>query len=574
MRLGIAQQLSLLLAGAVALAVLTVGGLSAWTLGSGFSDYLRLRDEEQMTQLAELVQARAAANQGMSWLSQDRLAMRDLMDELHGRPPQRELDPPPQTAAKRAAHAPRPEGFARPPAQAPNEYAQPHPPRPDRYGPPPHPGEGPDEYAQRPPPWPDRYGPPPQPGDAPNEYAQGRPPRPAQPPPRLGQDRPPPPDGRANPGMLFDRVIITDAQGRWLAGRQPPGTPQSKRAVQLNGVDIAYLALVPEAPPVVGLDALFLQRQYTGLLVGGLLTVLAALLAAWWVARRWSRPLLALSQASRQIAAGERHIALQPAGAHEMAQLGEDMNHMAHSLARLEQARRLWIAQISHELRTPLAVLRGELEAIEDGARQATPAVLRSLRDEVMQLNRLVDDLHTLSVADMGALHCDFQTGDADALLRRVVARFEAPAQQRGLRLSWPTVPTPVQACWDFQRIEQLLNNLLTNSLRYTDAPGQLRVGWHTAADGKELTLTVEDSAPSVQPDDLDQLFEPLFRADKARQRGAEHGSGLGLAIVRRIATAHHGEVSAQQSALGGLLLTVQLPLQAQSAASNTKTPT
>ncbi len=238
------------------------------------------------------------------------------------------------------------------------------------------------------------------------------------------------------------------------------------------------------------------------------------------------------------------------------------MNHMAQSLKRLEQARRLWIAQISHELRTPLAVLRGALEAIEDGARQPTPAVLASLREEVMQLNRLVDDLHTLSVADMGGMRCDFQGGDADAWLLRVASRFDAAAQQRGLRLTVPSTAAAVQACWDFQRIDQLLANLRTNSLRYTRAPGEVRVHWQ--ADGAQhLVLTVEDTAPGVPPEDLAQLFEPLFRADKARQRGTEHGSGLGLAIVRSIAVAHQGEVSVQPSTLGGLRFTVRLPLQA-----------
>jgi two-component system sensor histidine kinase BaeS len=217
-------------------------------------------------------------------------------------------------------------------------------------------------------------------------------------------------------------------------------------------------------------------------------------------------------------------------------------------------------------LRTPLAVLRGEIESIEDGARQPTREVMASLRDEVLQLNRLVNDLHTLSVADVDGLRCDFTSGDAYAALLRVALRFEPPARQRGLQLLRPTEDgRSIPVFWDFGRIEQLLGNLLTNSLRYTDAPGVVQLDWQI--NGRELIVTVEDSAPGVSPADLLQIFDPLFRADKARQRGThygdQHGSGLGLAIVRTIAIAHGGSLAASHSAKGGLLLCVRLPLQA-----------
>ena len=221
-------------------------------------------------------------------------------------------------------------------------------------------------------------------------------------------------------------------------------------------------------------------------------------------------------------------------------------------------------------LRTPLSVLRGEMEAIEDGARQPTPKVMSSLRDEVLQLTRLVDDLHTLSVADVDGLRCDFTPGDAHAWLWRVAQRFEAQAQQRGLTLMLPAqAAPPIAVNWDFGRIEQLLANLLTNSLRYTDTPGSVAVDWHS--DGRVVTLTVDDSAPGVSQADMRELFEPLFRGDKARQRGDQHGSGLGLAIARSIAHAHKGTISASPSQRGGLQLCVHLPVQPEVAARKGK---
>ena len=349
-RLRIAHQLSLLIAATVVLAVLAVGALSVWNLRTGFSAYLALRDEEQLTRLVKLVERYAQADPTMAWLRRDREAMRELMDEFTGR-------------------------------------------------------EGP-----RPPP---------------------RPPG-SNPPPR--RDRPPP--ARApSAGNMPDRVLILDAQGERLAGHSaPPGLPRTTRAVKVDGVVVATIELAAEPRPE-GMDAHFLQRQYVGLGWAALATVLTSVLAAWWVAGRWSRPLRELQQVSHEIANGRRTRRMQPKGALEIAQLMQDVNTMTTALTRLEEARRLWIAQISHELRTPLAVLRGELESIEDGARQPTPAVIASLNGEVMQLSRLVTDLHTLSVADVDGLRCEFTDGDANALLLRVVQRFESQARHQGLRL-------------------------------------------------------------------------------------------------------------------------------------------
>jgi two-component system sensor histidine kinase BaeS len=384
-------------------------------------------------------------------------------------------------------------------------------------------------------------------------------PPPAEGPPPRPEDPPGPPRGGL--GSLGERAFIRDLQGQRLAGRpQPPNVRKTTRAVKVNGQEVAFVDLTAEPEPE-GVDARFLQRQTSRLIGATLGSIALAVIAAWWMAGRWSRPLLALQRASRDIARGKRTHMLQPTGAREIAELMQDINTMTVELARLEEARRSWIAQISHELRTPLSVLRGELEAIEDGARAPTPQVLSSLRDEVLQLNRLVDDLHTLSVADMGGMRCEPTEGDAHVWLWRVAHRFAAQAQKKGLVLQLPPKKAlPIPAQWDFGRIEQLLTNLLTNSLRYTDAPGTVVVDWQ--CDARQLTLTVDDSAPGVSAADLRELFEPLFRGDRARQRGDQHGSGLGLSIARSIAKAHHGTITASTSPRGGLQLCVRLPLR------------
>lgn len=400
----------------------------------------------------------------------------------------------------------------------------------------------------------------------------GRPLRRHRPPPpdRDGMPPPPPPPpaSASTGGNLGDRITIRDMQGQRLAGRpQPAGARRTVRAIKVNGVEVAMAELVAEPEPEA-MDMRFLQRQYAGLLGAGLGTVIVALLIGWWVAGRWSRPLRELQLATQRVARGEKVQTLSTqsstsrSGAVEIDQLVSDINAMAGSLAALEDARRTWIAQISHELRTPLSVLRGELESIEDGARQPSPAVFRSLGEEVAQLNRLVDDLHTLTMADLGQMACDPVAGDANAALQRIAHKFDARAQQLGLTLDIEPAAHAIAVDWDFGRIEQLLSNLLENSLRYTEAPGRITVGWTATA--QTLQLLVQDSAPGVSAANLGKLFDPLFRVDAARTRTGQHGSGLGLSIVRAIARAHRGHVQAEASPLGGLALRVELPLHPQ----------
>jgi two-component system sensor histidine kinase BaeS len=192
------------------------------------------------------------------------------------------------------------------------------------------------------------------------------------------------------------------------------------------------------------------------------------------------------------------------------------------------------------------------------------------LHDEVLRIGKLVDDLHLLATSDLQALPCHFAPADALDLLQRVARRFEGRALAAGLTVKlqgWDGPPPPARLAvqWDADRIEQLLANLMENSLRYTDAPGQVRLGLQPAGD--TVNLVVEDSAPGVPADQWPQLFEPLYRGDSARAR--QHGgSGLGLAICEAIARAHGGQLGASASALGGLCITVSLPLQAQAQAA------
>ena len=360
--------------------------------------------------------------------------------------------------------------------------------------------------------------------------------------------------------------VAGDAQGSWQAGRQiPQGLARAVRAVQVSEAEGTRPELPLDAVSAA-LEAQFLQRQYAGLALVGAFIIALSMLVAWWVAGRWSRPSQSRQPASREMAHGQPTGRQAPSGMLEMDELTEDVHSMADGLTRLENARRLWLAQIFHELHTPMAVLRTEIESIEHGARQPTQAVMTSLRDEVLQLSRLVNDLHMLSMAELDKLPCKFEPGDASAALLRSAQRYEARAAHAGLRLQVQDVPA-IAACWDFGRIEQLLGNLIENSLRYTEAPGRVVLRWKQV--GKQLQLTLDDTAPSVTPGQALHLFEPRFGASGTHEHtpgqpgGDRHDSGLGLSIAQAIVLAHGGSIWASASPLGGLAIHVILPLQA-----------
>lgn len=492
------HQLSLLLIATALAAVACVAGLVVWNLRAGFSDYLRVQDGEHLTRVMEAAERDLAARGSLP---------RDWRPVLHNW-----LD-----AARLSA------GRSGPLDAMPG--AEPPPPPPP---PPPSPRESP--------------------GDA-------------RPPPEARRE----PPGRRDPANFGPRLLVISADGFTpLAGRREMiGRPGQTRAVKLQGQTVVLLRLADRAGALEGVDANFLRRQYIGLaaVAGGVM--LLALVLARWVAVRWTRPLAQVQAAARRIAAGALDVRLpsrqEGGGASEIAGLHGDINAMAESLSRLESSRQRWIAELSHELRTPLAVLRGELEALADGIRPLDHAAVVSLQEEVRRLSRLVDDFHLLATSELRSLPCAFETVAPAPLLQAAVDRFEPRARTAGLVLEAQLPASLPAARWDGVRISQLLANLLENSLRYTEVPGLVQLSARSL--GAAIEIRVEDTPPGVPAQDLERLFDPLYRVDPSRSR-AFGGSGLGLSIARAIAQAHGGRLQAQASPLGGLAMVLTLPVR------------
>ncbi|MGB6006993.1 ATP-binding protein [Castellaniella sp.] len=358
------------------------------------------------------------------------------------------------------------------------------------------------------------------------------------------------------------RVTLVDGQGDWLAGPRVPADAGARglRRVPIvaQGRTVGWLLTPPFMPRVVNddIDQQFQARQLraTWVIVG--LSVLLAALVSLLLARILLVPVRRLAQATHRLAGGDYRTRVRVGALDELGRLARDFNRLAHSLERHEQWRRELMADVSHELRTPLSVLRGEIEALQDGLRPLDQAALSSLAHEVGQLSELINDLYELSLADAGALTYHMEIVDLGAVVSQAVDAVRDRFDRHGLALDVQVAPG-LRLRGDVRRLSQLVGNLLENSLRYTDRPGRVRV--RAGRQEGDLLLEVADTAPGVAAEHLPRLFERLYRAEASRSR--QHGgAGLGLAICRHIVQAHDGRISASASDLGGLAIRIHWP--------------
>lgn len=399
----------------------------------------------------------------------------------------------------------------------------------------------------------------------PNGFPEnGRPGRPDGPPGppasfKPGRANRPPPRNAPGATQLFEhRIVLIDGNGNTLFG--PPDYPAHMKTIPLkyDHKPVGSLGLIPQQHLTENLQLRFVKKQKKAFLIIALLTACVAVFLSLPLARQMVKRIKALAVATHRLTAGYYDTRLPVGAKDELGRLIRDFNTLANTLARNEQMRRRFVADISHELRTPLAVLRGEIEALQDNVRTATPETLSSLHAEVMHLDRLVGDLFQLSLSDMGALTYRKEILDLAALLGETMKSFKSRFSQKTISV---TLNRPSEG--DFRlfgdpgRLQQLFDNLLSNSLRYTDPGGQLHMELERS--DNMLTIILQDSAPGVGYAEMNKLFDRLYRVESSRNR-ASGGAGLGLAICKKIVEAHEGTIVAGPSDLGGILIKIELP--------------
>lgn len=374
---------------------------------------------------------------------------------------------------------------------------------------------------------------------------------------------PPPNKGKRPPrsessGSRSTHWVLTDTQKNPLIGPLNDNADMIWREIQSNEQLVGYVGFRKLQRVDRQFDQAFEQQQKKSFALTALLMALFSALLAVPLASRIVRPLLRVNHAVSEISEGNYAHRIVEKRKDEIGDLAANINQLGHTLEQNRDARQRWVAEISHELRTPLAVVNAEIEAMQDGIREPNASSLDSLHAEVANLGRIVEDLHTLSLSDVGALDYKMTPLNVSRLVTDFLDsnQIKLDAIPLSLTLNASTENTTVLA--DKLRLEQLLSNLLQNTLRYTHQNGTLEVS--VLPDNDKLFVLWSDSAPGVSEDALTKLFDPLYRAEESRNRESG-GAGLGLAIVAKIVEAHNGSISAQHSDKGGITIRVELPL-------------
>jgi len=360
------------------------------------------------------------------------------------------------------------------------------------------------------------------------------------------------------------RTTLLDAGRRVVAGNPSPAPDAMIGSVVVGGRTVGWVASLPFRELTDAADLAFQERQTAAAWYIAALAVLLAGLTAWGLGRIFLSPAARLAAAVHRLAAGQYDTRVAVTSSDELGRLAADFNRLAGTLKRNENLRREFMADVSHELRTPLAVMRGELEAMEDGLQPLDRRSIQSLQAEVASLSKLVDDIHQLSIADVGALSYRRVRFDVAEALERSLEAFGDRLQTRGIRVQLERSNEAQPVMGDPDRLAQVFHNILENAVRYTEDAARLRV--ECRPDGRHVEITFHDSGPGVPDEYLGKLFDRFFRLEGSRNR-ATGGSGLGLAICQSIVAAHDGTLAAGRSPLGGLSLTLRLPAAATTGA-------
>jgi len=379
--------------------------------------------------------------------------------------------------------------------------------------------------------------------------------------------------GPGAPPMVDFRVL--DPQGTVVGdtrgvpgGMVSRGELEDSVPIEVDGEIVGYLLPALRNPPNWPLDAAqaaFLSRVSRTLWIGAGAALVVALVVGGLLFRSVTAPLRELIAASEAIAEGDLTVRANVRGQDEVAQLAESFNEMADSLDRMEEARRHQTADIAHELRTPLTVLQGTLEAMLDGVYPSDRDNLQAALSQTRTLSRLIDDLRLLALADAGRLSLEKECLDLRGFLDQVVEAYQPRAKEQGIALGLGSRRGGPQACFDRDRLAQVMGNLLSNALYHVPRGGHVRV--ETEVAGGDSVVSVIDDGPGVPATDLPHLFKRFWRADRARRR-ATGGSGLGLSIAAHIVEAHGGKIWAENTPGGGLTVRFTLPASADGASS------
>jgi two-component system sensor histidine kinase BaeS len=404
---------------------------------------------------------------------------------------------------------------------------------------------------------------------------------------------------RTPPLDIYSRgVVLADTRGVIVIGNRtnavgqsiPAATLNAGTRIQVNGQPVGFVLFPtpndrPNEPGPPPPDVAFLSRVTWAAAISAGIAALIALILGVLLARTLTRPIRELTAATQAMARGKLDQRVTVRSRDEIGELATSFNQMSADLAHASQLRKQMTADLAHDLRTPLSILLGYTEGLQDGRLQGTSTLYTIMHGEVEHLQRLVEDLRVLSLADAGELPLNRRAVDPSALLERTGLAYIDQAQQQGITLRVEPNEALPSITVDTDRMTQVLNNLVSNALRYT-TQGEivLSADQQTNDQGRKtkeessaaqsfvlrpssfVLLRVRDTGSGIEAQDLPFIFDRFYRADQSRQRVDSNASGLGLAIAKAIVEAHGGTLAVESRPNIGTTFTITLPATASQA--------
>lgn len=356
------------------------------------------------------------------------------------------------------------------------------------------------------------------------------------------------------------RLSLYDVNKEVVVGKPRMDERVATQHIMLEGEVIGWLSYVPSQLADQSPANAFLAEQYQSYIAITFAVIALAFVTAWLVSRHLVAPIFRVNQGTTQLIQGNLSTRVASSSSDELGVLTDNINVLAETLEKNKTERSKWMSDVAHELKTPLTVVRGQLNAIQDGIFKADEKRLQVMIDQIDGMSHLVGDIYQLSMTDIGGLSYQKTAFNLVELLKDILLGFKVKTDELRLNLDYESLYRKENVTCiviaDRERLTQLFTNILENSCRYTDAMGGIALSLHK---NNNIEVVIEDTSPSIPTQHLTQVFERFYRVEQSRSR--EHGgSGIGLALCKQIIEAHQGTICAKKSKLGGVKMVITLP--------------
>ncbi len=369
-------------------------------------------------------------------------------------------------------------------------------------------------------------------------------------PPKPGGNQPPP------YALLDANRVVVIPSGPYVTGQVVSATtPGQETLIEING-SVVGTVLSSGQPLIINpVEQQYISRINQALLIAAAGGLLLALVLGVLLARTLTHPLRDLTAAIHAMANGDLKQNVSIKSRDELGELAAAFNRMSADLDELTQSRQQITSDIAHDLRTPLTVIGGYAESMRDGVLKPTAERFDTIHTEVEHLQRLVEDLRTISLAEAKQLSLNREPVSPTGILERMAQSYRPLAAKQGVGLEIEMEPGLPDLNADPDRLAQVFGNLISNSLRHTSEGGKIIL--FGIKEGVNISMGVSDNGSGISPELLPYVFERLRRGDPSRQDG---GTGLGLAIAKAIVELHGGSISAENNASGGARVKITFP--------------